>query len=303
MSERLDYTGKIVVGTDGSPTAQAAVDWAADRAARRGHPLVILVALPDVPTITRTGIFEGLGGVSDPVTALDDMRARIEKRVDDDVARVLAAHPSLSVDRVIEEGEASFPLASATHTAELVVVGARGRSAPVRVRALGGTADALVSHAHGPVVVIPQNADFDPVGPVVVGVDSSMEAEEAIRLSVDEAATTGVELVAVHTWDPMPWASSVVIGWTLDERLLGSGLDAMVKDLVETHASAYPDLIVRRVVKSGNAAAELIEQSRAASLVVVGSRGRGGFAGLLLGSTSREVIRLAHCPILVTRAP
>ncbi len=303
MSERRDYHGSIVVGTDGSPTAQAAVDWAADRAAGRGHPLVIMSVLPDIPTISRTGIFEGLGTDSDPVTALDDARVRLEGRLDSDVARVRAAHPGLEVERLIVNGEASYPLAAATHTAELVVIGARGRSAPLRVRALGGTADAVVTHAHGPVVVIPQDAKYDANGPVVVGVDSSMESEEAIRLAVEEAGSRKVELVAVHTWDPMPWVSSVAAGWTVDERLLGAGLDAMVKDLIETHASAYPDLKVRRVVKSGHPAADLIEQSRAASLVAVGSRGRGGFAGLLLGSTSREVIRLATCPVLVTRAP
>lgn len=300
MSEPIDYTGKIVVGTNGSKIARAAIDWAAERALAKGLPLVLILVTPDVPAMSRAEIMSKVDRVDDLVAGV---HRRAEDRLEAERAYLVEKFPGLSVEAIMLVDDTSYPLARATRTAELVVVGSRSHSAPLSARALGGTSAAVASHAHGPVVIVPEDAQPHPHGPVVVGVDVSAEAEEAIRIAVAEAAERGCKLIAVHTWDPVPWITSVVGGWSVDDSTLGTRLEEMVKDLVATHASAHPDLEVEIRVRPGHPAQVLLEHSEAASLIVLGSRGRGGFAGLLLGSTSREVMRNAHCPVLITRGP
>nr|NLI49664.1 universal stress protein [Propionibacterium sp.] len=300
MTEHIDYTGKIVVGTNGSKIARSAMDWAAARAVAQGRPLVLVLVVPDMPALSR-------GEIMSKVDRIDDLVAgyhrRAEERLEAEKAYLTEKYPGLPVEAIMLTDDASYPLARATHTAELVVIGSRTHSAPLSARALGGTSVAVASHAHGPVVIVPEDAHVQSTGPVVVGVDVSPEAEEAIRLAVAEAAERGVKLIAVHTWDPVPWITSVIGGWSVDDSTLGTRLEEMCKDLVATHASAHPELEVEIRVRPGHPAQVLLDHSDSASLIVLGSRGRGGFAGLLLGSTSREVIRNARCPVLITRGP
>ena len=298
MAESPGYPGSIVVGADGSDTSKAAVDWAAARASAQGRTLVVLLAVPEGPAREWASALSGVG-------AEDDFAADVGRRAGDRIAaeadRVRAAFPGLTVETAVVTGEASRALARATRSAALVVVGARGWSAPMRTHALGGTSDAIATHAHGPVAVVPEVGDAGASGPVVVGVDNSPESMEAIKVAVAEAVAAGVPLVAVHTWSAVPWLADLA-GWSVDESTSGANVDRMVHDLVEAHAGAYPDLAVEYVVRSGDPATALVQESHRASLVVVGSRGRGGFAGLLLGSTSRDVMRGAHCPVIVVRA-
>jgi nucleotide-binding universal stress UspA family protein len=135
---------------------------------------------------------------------------------------------------------------------------------------------------------------------VVVGVDGSPTSEAALAFAFEAAATRGVSLVAVHTWwdlfvdptmAPLPdWdAIEVDEREVLAERLSGWG-------------EKYPDVPVQRLVERDQPAHALVEQSLRAQLVVVGSRGRGNFAGLVLGSVSHAVLHRAHCPVAVVRA-
>lgn len=300
VSEQVDYTGKIVVGTNGSATARAAVDWAAARALAKGLPLVVVLVVPDMPALSR-------GELMSKVDRIDDIVAgahrRAHERLDAEHHYLTEKYPGLTVEATMLVDDASYPLAAATRTAELVIIGSRNHSAPLIARTLGGTSTAVVAHSRGPVVVVPEDSHLDAAGPVVVGVDVSPEAEEAIRLAVAEAAERGAKLIAVHTWDPVPWITSVVGGWSVDDVQIGSRLEGMVRDLVTTHASAHPELEVEVRVRPGHPAQVLLEHSVSAGMIVLGSRGRGGFKGMLLGSTSREVMRNARCPVLITRGP
>lgn len=298
MSITFDATGKIVVGTDMSGRATEAVEWAAKRAAIRGVPLVIVLALPEVPIPKRSRLFDAM------VTG--DYRGYLEENAQHKLSELRDAmvekHPDLVVETVTEAGLASYVLAQASKTADMVVVGARGAHAPLKVRALGGTADAVVAHAHGPVAVITDHGAPTPEGPVVVGVDDSPESDAALALAADEAAYRGVELRALHGWDVAPWMMGPMGVTAMQTTPPIDRLKERIEEIVKPFADAHPDLKWSVEVVEGRPSAALAEASTGASGLVVGSRGLGGFTGLLLGSTSKEVLRDADCPVIVTRA-
>ncbi len=293
----LESKDRLVVGTDLSHRATTAVNWAAARALAHGKPLLIVLALPEVPIPRRADVYDAMLE-GDHIAVLHE---RGERRLAEERERVLAAFPGIRLETAVVEGRASYILAQATRDAELVVVGARGEHAPVGVRTLGGTADAVVTHAHGPVAVVTDRSELTPDGPVVVGVDDSPESMAAIRIAVEEASLLKLKLVAVHAWDMSAWLAQTAGGWSIDAQAMGGALDQMVSDLVGVYTADKPDLVVERRIVPDRASLALVDASNGASLLVIGSRGRGGFAGLLLGSVSRSVLRDAHCPVIVTR--
>ena len=297
-SKKADLTGRIVVGTDLSLRAGHAVDWAAARAAEQGLPLTILLSVPLVPIPARSSLYDAMVLGDFP----DRLHDRAEKKSAVERARVRQAYPELDVQSIVETGVPSELLIEASRSAALVVVGARGKSAPFTIPALGGTSDALVTHAHGPVAVITDRSHPKADGPVVVGVDDAPESLAAIRFAVDEAVRHNVKLLAVHSWDSAFWLADVAGSWSVDAATVGTSLETMVKDLVAPYTAGHPNLEVGRAVLPGRASEVLGDATKDASLLVVGSRGRGGFTGLLLGSTSREVLRAAECPVIVVRA-
>lgn len=298
MSISFDATGKIVVGTDLSGRAGAAVDWAASRAASRKVPLLIVMALPEVPIPKRSRLFDAM------VTG--DYRGFLEEsareKLNELADGVREAHPELEVETRIEEGMGSYVLAQASKKARLVVVGARGAHAPVKVRALGGTADAVVAHAHGPVAVITDHGSPTPDGPIVVGVDDSPESDAALTWAADEAQHRGVRLRAIHAWDVTPWMMGPMGVTAMQSLPPVSQLKKRIEHIVEPIISAHHGLDAVVEVVEARPSAALAEASTGASELVVGSRGLGGFTGLLLGSTSKEVLRDAECPVIITRA-
>ncbi|WP_282006395.1 universal stress protein [Propioniciclava sinopodophylli] len=298
MATTLDARGKIVVGTDLSGRAGVAVDWAAERAAKRGVPLLIVMSVPEVPIPRRSRMFEALSTGDWPNRLTEMAEDKINALKD----KVAERHPGLTVETAVATGIASYVLAQASKTADLVVVGARGEHAPLKVRALGGTADAVVAHAHGPVAVVTDHGIATPAGPVVVGVDDSPEADAALKIAADEAAANGVQLRVIHAWDVAPWMMGPM-GVTAMQSLppietLKDGVEVFVEPVRDSH----PGLDIDVKVIEGRPSAALVEASVGASVLVVGSRGLGGFTGLLLGSTSKEVLRDAEAPVIVTRA-
>jgi nucleotide-binding universal stress UspA family protein len=134
---------------------------------------------------------------------------------------------------------------------------------------------------------------------VVVGVDGSPASKDALRWAADYARITGAPLRVVSAWH---WPVSVVGALPVPEGFdpmqdAQTSLEADVSDVL----GAAPGIALTTEVVGGAAAAILIEESQNASLLVVGSRGRGGFAGLLLGSVSEHCTRYAACPVVVVR--
>ena len=298
MPISFNATGKIVVGTDLSGRAQEAVAWAAHRAAARKVPLLIVLALPEVPIPRRSRLFDAMVTGDYHGYLAENAKAKLEELAEK--AREL--HPELEVETVAEEGLGSYVLAQASKKALLVVVGARGANAPAKVRALGGTADAVVAHAHGPVAVITDHGSPTPDGPVVVGVDDSPESDAALALAADEAAARGVPLRAIHAWDVAPWMMGPMGVTAMQSLPPVSRLKERIEEIVAPVVADHPGLEYTVEVVEARPSAALAEASVGASELVVGSRGLGGFTGLLLGSTSKEVLRDADCPVIVTHA-
>jgi nucleotide-binding universal stress UspA family protein len=139
---------------------------------------------------------------------------------------------------------------------------------------------------------------------IVVGVDGSDSSREALRWAYDEAAHHGASITAVSTWHPPAMPMTPPYGSIPPEGYANQPRQEAL-DLLERFVSALdvrePAVDVRTAVEEGNPAQVLIERSNEADLVVVGSRGHGGFKGMLLGSVSQHLVAHANCPVVVVR--
>lgn len=262
----------VVVGVDGSSSSLAAVDQAAREAQRRRAELRVVHAFgwPVRPMYTPL----------DP-SPLNRLASEAAQR-----ARGVA--PEVEVSEAVVTGDAVAVLEAESRAADLVVVGPRGMGGFIGML-LGSTAASLAAHSRCPVMVVREEPPG--AGPVVVAVDGSPAGEPAIEFAFAEAALREAEILAVHAWRPEYVPPGT--GPESAERLLAQA--------VAGRAERYPDVTVRNEVLSGETREALIETSRTAQLMVVGARGRGGFAGLLLGSVSQALLHHAHCPVAVVR--
>ncbi|MFD7006154.1 universal stress protein [Rhodococcus jostii] len=286
----------IVVGVDGSESSSQAVAWAAHEAVLRSAPLT-LVTTRYVP-----GAYGAPIGV--PASFFEEEELEGKKRLvraEEVAVRAVPGH-TLEVDTAFCMGAPSGELIERSKSALMVVVGANRHG--ILDRAVPGSVSAaVVTHAHAPVAVVrglPHTEINDVSGPVVVGVDGSANSEPAISAAFEEAALRQVELVAVHAWSDIdlyaPFPSDV------DWAQVESHERAILSESLAGRAEDFPDVQVRPVVIMDQPAQNLREQAERAQLLVVGSRGRGGFASMLLGSTSRALLHTVTCPLLVVRS-
>jgi len=276
----------VVVGVDGSASAYRAVEWAAGEAHRRGVGLRLVRAFSWTTADHPTGWVARYRN-----EMLDVSRRQVARAV-----RVAAdARPDVEAESQVEIGAPIEVLSSEARRAQLLVLGDRGLG-EVAGLVLGSVAVSLAARGACPVVVVRgERAGAD--GPVVVGVDGSPVSEAALAFAFDAAAARGVDLVAVHAWSPT----------AIDEELASlvewdaSAESAVLAERLAGWGQKYPQVAVRRTVVRDGAVRALVTASAGAQLVVVGSRGRGNAAGLLLGSVSHGVLHGAHCPVAVVR--
>lgn len=280
----------IVVGVDRSAASAAALEWAVSEAVRRGRPLTAVRAWLD-PVTAGYPVAVVVAGASGDVerAALD----AVQSAVMDATSRVPDAD-AVDVRTVALQGPAAAVLAEASKGADVLVIGARSHGALSRA-VLGSVSGSVLHHAHSPVAVVPEPADNtgEPAR-VVVGVDHSPPSLAALAWGSQQAALTGQVLVPVlvrePTWDVDPASTSALGCLTESER-------AALRDLVPADAG----VVVEPEVLSGHPAGTLLELVHPQDILVVGSRGRGGFATLLLGSTSTFCAQHARCVVVVVR--
>lgn len=293
----------IIVGVDGSASSLAAVEWAARDAAMRNVALTVLHVV--APIVTGAQGWPGVPVTADYVELQEEQTARIVEQAN---AAAVAAAPS-HADQIGYEVvyEPVLPaLVEFSRQAEMMVVGCRGQGG-VAQTLLGSVSVGVVHHAHCPVAVIHHHqpgAGPDPTGPVLVGVDGSPTSELATEIAFDEASRRGVELVALHAWSDMNSLGMASIGWAPIEwrNIKDQETEVLAERLCGWH-DRYPDVVVHKEVVCDQPALRLLEQAEKAQLVVLGSHGRGGFPGMLLGSVSTAVVNSAHIPVIVARLP
>lgn len=289
----------VVVGYDESPEAAQALRWAAGQAAARGVELRVLYAAePPVPLPWTSGAH------LPSASAMQHLAARVASR-GAELART--HHPGLTVHGRGAVGSPAAELVSLSQSASLVVVGKGVHTDPLG--SLGSVSFALGAHARCPVVVV-QGATTPEVGPehpVVVGVDASRSSMRALTFAARMAELMRADLTVVSAWmspGHQPWMEA---GWadpvqTAD--LLAAEAEAAaacVRDALALVEDQHPSVHAVGRTPEGRAASALLQESASAGLLVVGSRGHGGFTGLILGSVSRAVLRRADLPVAVVR--
>lgn len=297
MSRNLDGR-PIVVGIDGSDSARQAAIWAGAEAARRHAPVKL------VSTVS-TVAFTSAGGFVPPPAFFDSLEAAARARLAAAEAGVGEAFPDVAVQVDLRSGDPASVLLAESKAAALVVLGSR--DAGVGYALIGGSiAVGLAAHGHCPVVVVrgaEEGRELPSGGPVVVGVDGSPASELAVAVAFEEASVRRAELVAVHSWPEFGsdseyiFASQYIADWDYFE----SHEREVLAERLAGWQEKYPDVTVRRVVTREQPVKALLYYAADAQLLVVGSRGRGGFIGLLLGSTSRKLVHAAPCPLIVAR--
>jgi nucleotide-binding universal stress UspA family protein len=278
----------IVVGVDDSAPSYAALDWAIAEATRRQAPLR-LVHVVESPLVRSTA---APSAASNAVSALE---------------RASETIPNVTIASI--DGEPADVLVKESATAGLIVVGNRGLGG-FRGLLAGSVSVQTAAHAHCPVVVVrphlPEQASPGPerhgVGRIVVGTDCSELSDRAVAFAFAEAQARGIGLTVVHAWRyPISTSPGELVHVVVDRTDLADMENDLVAKSYAEHREAHPGVPVQQVLAQGNAAAVLVHESFGADLLVVGSRGHGGFVGLVLGSVSDAAIRHAGCPVAVVR--
>ncbi|MEL4359137.1 MULTISPECIES: universal stress protein [unclassified Luteococcus] len=298
----VDYTGQIVVGVDGSGQSAVATEWAAQRAEQLGLGLTMVLATPplQIPTSRGRMMRQSANHFGERIITA------ARERLDVAASEASAAHPELQITaQLLEDSEPALAMVQASSTAALTVVGTRGLGA-IKAMALGSVSRHLITHGHGPIVVVPETGtarDERAVGTVAVGVDDASHSTATLHAAIEEAERLGGRLLAIHSWEYSP---SVVEGMpAMDTELFETVQHTYEEDLaalVREQVGDHPSFDVEVRVTLGNAGEVLVNASHEAELLVVGSRGRSGLGGLLLGSTAAHVARASICPVLVIPA-
>lgn len=290
--------GRIVVGVDASEELREALDWALQEAA--DDDLIVAVHAWDIPlvagyemaiAIDPTEIEVGARGFLDRIVA-DTGDGRV-------VAHLAQGHPGRSLVEAASAGDDRDP-------ADMVVVGHRGSGKASMI--LGSTANYVMHHTDRPVVIIRGEYSGVPRN-VVVGVD-----DHGIKVDDDHGENASVralrfayglrnvaEIAVIHAWFAPGVAAGLYAGAGADIEKMDAEAVAVVEHVLACAGPPPATVKVKAVPERGTAGFALVEASREADLVVVGSRGRGGFIGLLLGSTSLEVAAHSHAPVAIVR--
>jgi nucleotide-binding universal stress UspA family protein len=283
---------RICVGVDGSLASQSALRWAAAEAAAHDAELTVVHAYDWRVVGNRVPV---PGGIA------EQAKSDAESIVATAIEQALAVAPGLTVKGEAVHNTASDMLVKASALYDLTVLGSRGHGGFASLL-LGSASQHVATHAVGTVAVVRGRPDVA-TGPVVVGVDGSPASAHAAQLAFEEAIARGAEVLAVRVY--IPRSAGLGVDFAVPVEDTEQRREEELRHLAEDVAAwqeKYPDVSVRTVALDGHTAEVLIGLSSSAQLVVVGTRGHGGFAGLLLGSVGLQLLHHAECPVLIARA-
>ncbi|GAB3693802.1 universal stress protein [Nocardiopsis oceani] len=287
----------VIVGVDGSPAARAALAWATAAAARRCEQLRIVHGL-GTPTVTGTSPNLKSGRDKADEAAREAGHALLTESAE--YAR--EAQPGLDVATVLAPEDAPAVLLNEAKHRDIIVVGSRGLGA-VRAIMLGSVSVRASSHAPCPVVIVPEGERGRHEGRVVVGVDGSDSSRRALRFALEHALATDSDVVVVNSWEvPLPQdaASLAADAQSLHEEVFDRQSEEVVAGvLAEVIDDRTENLDISAVRMQANPVEALLKAGEDADLIVVGSRGRGGVRGLVMGSVSQGVLHHAKGAVAV----
>lgn len=285
--DALGTLGPDIVGIDGSDESLHAVRWAAVDAHGMRRPL----------RIVHSSIWPLINHPMPPGLPHDyqaGMHDQEQQWLRQAAAAAEQAAPGVQTEQRLVTGSATVTLIAESARCRQLVVGSRGLGGFIGML-VGSTSTAIAAHASCPVVIVRDAGDPD--GPVLVGLDGSPASDHALGYAFDAASRAGAPLRALHAWNDITLAEMWAIpapgaSWE-------SFTDAKTRMLAEQLAGwqeKYPDVTVDREVVQDRPSHHLVEAGRTARLLVVGSRGRGGFTGMLLGSVSRTLVHPRTLP-------
>ena len=277
---------KIVVGVDGSETSLEALRWAAYEARRRNTTLLI-VSCYEVPVY---GSPEG--GVYPMNVDVDTVKGAADKVIGRATELAVDIDPNLMIEGASIMEPAAAGISQAARDGDEIVVGASGHTGFLE-GVLGSVATTVVHRSHVPVIVVPAipAAEFGPsMRKIVVGLDGSARSIQALEWAYGEAELAGAELTALYAWNDPHSDSDLTVQLNASLESLGSRLTG---GTVTVH---------RKVVKKP-AKEALLDESKDADLLAVGSHGHGALRASLLGSVSHGVAQHSRCPVAVVRQP
>ncbi|WJY96312.1 Universal stress protein [Corynebacterium felinum] len=288
----------VVVAVDGSTAATNAVRWAANTAAKRGVPL----RLASSYTMPQFLYAEGM---VPPQELFEELQKETMDIIEAAKAVALEVAPDIKIGYTVAEGTPIDMLLEMSESVSMIVMGSRGLGG-LSGMVMGSVSAAVVSHAKCPVVVVREDnivTEESKYGPVVVGVDGSEISQKATDFAFAEAQARGAKLIAVHTWMDMQVQASLagLAAAQQEWNVVEDEQTKLVEELLAPKLEKYPDVEVEMVITRDRPIRALVEASKGAQLLVVGSHGRGGFRGMLLGSTSRALLQSAPCPMVVVR--
>ena len=291
--------GPVVIGMDGSAEALRAAAYGAWEATRRNLPVRLVFTHQPEP----------LWGPS--ILLADGYRWERQwarDMLNEAEQHVVVTHPEVTIQTAVVSGSAAGVLVDESRHASLVIVGTRAAGGVIG-HLSGSVAAQVAAHAHTPVIVIRPSDDgeVDPTvvtdRPVIVGLDGSPESERAMAFAVEQAVARGAALHALYVWNVLEVhdiGPIVPDDYDADEE--EKKAIRLLTEATEGWAGNYPDLTIERHVIHGLDAADAVSRAGYdAGMIVVGSRGHGGFLGLRLGSTVDGLIRRAGPPLAVVR--
>lgn len=291
---------ELLVAYDGSDAAQRAMHWAVKEASSLGGKKLTLITSYEIPASVYAS------GVALPDNFAEDVAEGADNLLTKAVQEIKKLAPEITVEKILQHGSIVDVLLAEAEAREdsWIVMGSRGRNGISSV-VLGSNSAAVVSRAPKPVVVVREDHEIEnnkPTDKVIVGIDESENSKPALIEALKVAESKGVELDIMNSWfDPQVEAVQLYVG----SKYIGLSQDEVAErkkkltaDLAPILAE-FPKVKYNIVLMQDRPAVALAEAAKAAQLLVVGSRGRGGFKGMLLGSTSLRLLHDSPCPLMV----
>lgn len=286
---------RFIVGWDSSPAATAALDWALDTARSTGAVVQLVHAVLAVPPVPYgempldQGVYDD---IANAILALGAQRAHER-----------APEVPITSERMYRG--VSGALLECARAGDVIVIGSRSHGGFAGLL-VGSTAVQVATHSDVPVVVLhapgTREGSYDPAGPILVGIDGTEASADALEFAMVLADQTLRAVQAVHAWT-LPPVELVPPNLLTSEQVTAIAADQerVAAEAVAGVRSEFPDVSLSVNSVQGVAADVLLKQSKDASMIVVGSRGRGEFRGTILGSSSNTVLHRAACPVAVVR--